>query len=84
MTKKWIEPTTYWLGNPKKNQAPARVRTHDLLAGKAKVNCASLHGVETKWSFGEICEKNAIKIMICLPHLCGRKITNGGKPDSGR
>ena len=30
-----IEPTTYWLGTTKKIQAPARVRTHDLQAGKA-------------------------------------------------
>ena len=35
MTKERIEPTTFWLGNTKKFQAPARVRTHDLLAGKA-------------------------------------------------
>ena len=35
MAKERIEPTTYWLGNTKKFQAPARVRTHDLLAGKA-------------------------------------------------
>ena len=35
MAKKRIEPTNYWLGNTKKLQAPARVRTHDLLAGKA-------------------------------------------------
>ena len=33
--KERIEPTTYWLGNTKKLEAPARVRTHDLLAGKA-------------------------------------------------
>ena len=35
MAKERIEPTTYWLGNTKKFQAPARVRTHDLLDGKA-------------------------------------------------
>ena len=37
MAKERIEPTTYWLGNTKKIQAPSRVRTHDLLAGKAKI-----------------------------------------------
>ena len=36
MAKERIEPTTYWLGNTKKFQAPARVRIHDLLTGKAK------------------------------------------------
>ena len=35
MAKERIEPTTYWLGKTKKFQAPARVRTHDLLTGKA-------------------------------------------------
>ena len=35
MAKERIEPTTYWLGFTKKFQAPTRVRTHDLLAGKA-------------------------------------------------
>ena len=35
MAKERIEPTTYWLGNTKKFQAQARVRTHDPLAGKA-------------------------------------------------
>ena len=35
MAKERIEPTTYWLGNTKKFQAQARVRTHDILAGKA-------------------------------------------------
>ena len=35
MAKERIEPTTYCLGNTKKFQAPARVRNHDLLAGKA-------------------------------------------------
>ena len=35
MAKERIEPTTYWLGNTKKFQALARVRTQDLLAGKA-------------------------------------------------
>ena len=35
MAKERIEPTTYWLGNTKKFQAPARDRTHELLARKA-------------------------------------------------
>ena len=35
MAKERIEPTTYWLGNTKTFQAPAWVRTHDPLAGKA-------------------------------------------------
>ena len=35
MAKKRIEPTTWWLGNTKKLIHQPRVRTHDLLAGKA-------------------------------------------------
>ena len=35
MANERLEPTTYWLGNTKEFQAPARVRTHELLAGKA-------------------------------------------------
>ena len=35
MAKERMDPTIYWLGNTEKFQAPARVRTHDLLAGKA-------------------------------------------------
>ena len=45
MAKKRIEPTTYKLGNTKKFQAPARVRTYDLLAGRAK---SEVHF--TRWS----------------------------------
>ena len=45
MAKERIELTTYWLGNTKKLQAPARVRTHDLLAGKA---ISEVHF--TRWS----------------------------------
>ena len=45
MAKERIEPTTYWLGNTKKFQAPARVRIHDLLAAKA---ISEVHF--TRWS----------------------------------
>ena len=45
MAKERIEPTTYWLGNTKKFQAPARVRTHYLLAGKG---ISEVHF--TRWS----------------------------------
>ena len=45
MAKERIEPTTYWLGNTKKFQAPARFRTHDLLAGKA-ISEAHFHSLE--------------------------------------
>ena len=75
MAKDRIEPTTYWLGNTKKFEVLARVRTHDLLAGKA---ISEVHF--TPWSgdkveFGQNLQKNASQIMIFLPHLCGRKIT---------
>ena len=75
MVKERIEPTTYWLGNTKKFQAPARVRSHDLLAGKA---ISEVHF--TRWSgdkvefWQNLYKKNASQIMIFLPHLCGRKI----------
>ena len=74
MVKEMIEPTTYWLGHRKKFQAPARVRTHDLLAEKA------ISEVEMKWSGDEVefwqnLSKNASQIMIFLPHSCERKIT---------
>ena len=45
MAKERIEPTTYWLGNTKNFQAPARVRAYDLLAGKA---ISEVHF--TRWS----------------------------------
>ena len=45
MAKERIEPMTYWLGNTEKFQAPAQVRNHDLLAGKAK---SEVHF--TRWS----------------------------------
>ena len=39
----------YWMGNTKKFQAPARGRTHDLLAGKA---ISEVHF--TRWSGDEV------------------------------
>ena len=54
MAKEKIEPTTYWLLNTEKFQAPARVRTHHLLAGKA------ISEVEIKKSFSRIFKKKRV------------------------
>ena len=74
MAKERIEPTTYWLRNRKKIQAPARVRNHNLLAGKAISEVYFTPWSGDKVEFRQNLQKNASQIMIFLPHLCGRKI----------
>ena len=44
-------------GKHEKLQAPARVRTHDLLTGKAISEVHFTPRSEIKWSFGKICKK---------------------------
>ena len=60
MAKERIEPTTYWLGNTKKFQAPARFEPTIYWQGKQQVKCTLFHGVEIKWSFGRICRKKRV------------------------
>ena len=68
------------MGSTKKIQAPARVRTRDLVAGQA---ISEVHF--TQWSgdkveFWQNLLRNASQIMIFLPHLCGRKIKKTQRP----
>ena len=61
-------------GKHEKFQAPARVRTNTLLAGKAISEVHFRPWSGDKVEFWQNLLKNASQIMIFLPHLCGRKI----------